>query len=199
MEEDEPDQEDYNYEDDYGEICAFKRQQYCYSDNMKTNTKVIIPRSVAQNEQYRISQGNHDMYGVEVDKKVLLKDMRLAHFPCRSKEQIISKGLVGWTNNLAIYQRNPGIAAQWKVIYEMVKSGRELTTEMLWDVCINYVRYDNEDEICVEHLPLELPNEAYVIKYTQPDEVNPFLNYLNNTEQLAIRYAELCAKLNDKK
>lgn len=180
-------------EDDYNEICVIRRQQFCFKDNLRTYNKVIISKEIALDEKTFIMQGNHDISDSEYPK-VLLPELCMAHFPCRSREQIMSKGLVGWTNNLAMYKRNPNHAKQWRDIYDMVKSGNEITTEMLWNICFNYVEVTEEGEL-VEKKSLVLPEEAYAIRYTKANEVNPFLNYMKNTEQLAERYAELYRRL----
>ena len=52
----------------------------------------------------------------------------------------------------------------------------------------------NRESVPVNKKPVNLPEEAMLIKYTRADEVNPWENYCTNVEALAEKYMELLKK-----
>ena len=52
----------------------------------------------------------------------------------------------------------------------------------------------NSESVPVNKKPVNLPEEAMLIKYTRQDEVNPWENYCTNVESLAEKYMELLKK-----
>lgn len=64
--------------------------------------KVIIPKELVKNYSVILSFGSHDLiyhenYG-NIIKSVFNSNLSIAHFPIRSKEQALSKFIVGWIN-----------------------------------------------------------------------------------------------------
>lgn len=71
--------------------------------------KVILPRELVEKFDVKITKGNHNIlfdskYKNSI-KKCFNDDLRIAHFPIRSKDQIIAKISVGWINNLSDISR----------------------------------------------------------------------------------------------
>lgn len=181
-------------EDDYNEICVAKRQKFHFSDSLVSQKKVIFSSSTASNENFRIVQGNHYYIGsdsIQKDQEELI----ISHYPVRSEEQIISKALVGWTNYLAMPNKAEGNGGHWQAIYNQYKEHFKIDIDMMWKICMMYLRSDlTLDKINVEFMPANIEESATSIKYTSKYEINPFLNYINNTEQLAVNYSSLLEK-----
>lgn len=99
--------------DDYNIKFIPQRITHIRDESFEEYFKVIIPKQMVTQFNAKISMGNHDLIIQTIDKKKLMKkesNLRLAHFPLRSKEQCISKICVGWPNIIAINtDNNPGV------------------------------------------------------------------------------------------
>ena len=89
--------------DDASILSVPERIQYHFIDTMPTYKKIIITKALRRSKDIRIVQGNHDVYMENDDIiRIDLDHAFLAHYPVRSKEQILSKALVSVTNMLAM-------------------------------------------------------------------------------------------------
>ena len=178
-------------EDDLNEINVMNRQKFCFDDEPEMATKVIIPTKLLTDD-FAVVFGCHSADGSAIKNRVLLKELRLAHFPVRSPEQIASKALVGWLNNLAIPGRKEGISYHWEMMYKMVKDGGYPSVDLMQMMCTLYRQHPNDEEhLNIVLRPVVVPDSSRVIKYTTDHEVNVLRNLCNNAEQLAIKCARL--------
>lgn len=179
--------------DDNAEINVAKRQLCCFSsDTVLTYHKVIIPTQIVQEEGFHIMEGNHGAESSKAHADVVLPDLRFAHFPIRSEEQIKSKALIGYTNLLTIPDKEKNTGFHWGVIYKQVRDGNPLTIELLQSLSTLYLHPDADIEVMKSPVPL---SEDYMqMKYTRPQEVNALKNYCLNVEALAAKYAALVKK-----
>lgn len=181
--------------DDNAEINVAKRQTFCFSDTVSTHNKVIIPSALTREEGFHILDGNHAAIFSREHGNFLFPDLKLAHFPIRSEEQIKSKALIGYTNLLSIPGRYEVNGFHWGVIYEQVKEGTPLTTDLLQTLSALYLMPDAEIEVIKN--PVKLPKEYLTLKYTHSNEINALKNYCHNVEALASKYAELAKQLEE--
>ncbi len=177
-------------EDDPGEICIIRREQFMFAERLSGMPKIAFSRKLALSGELRIVQGNHDITGIEV-KKCTQPDLVIAHFPVRSKEQIISKALVGWTNYLAMPFRRDRNGAHWERIYERFKKSFDVDIDMMWELSFLYLKDTAPDELEIERVPLDIDEKGFEIRYTTANEIDPILNYIENTENLAKAYEKL--------
>ena len=181
--------------DDEKELCVAKRQTYCYGDTMKVLNKIIIPAKLLEDGTFSIEEGNHQGSGNLIKEHRMLTFARMAHFPCRSEAQLRSKVLTGWTNCLAWPERKVGTALHWEQMYFAAKKGNKLSLHDMQQMTLFYANFSEPDNISINWEPVNLPEEAMLIKYTQPNEINPWKNYCTNVEVLAQKYAELLKKV----
>lgn len=182
-------------EDDNKIICPAKRQTFCFSDDLVKEGKIIFGNDIALDKNFRIVQGNHCFVGVD-NEKVKQEELIIAHYPVRSEAQIISKALVGWTNYIAMPERLKGNGDHWKAIYDYYKRNSSISIDAMWEICMMYL-YNKDlsiENVILEREILNIDSRAYIIKYTKEKEVDPFLNYMLNTEKLAENYANLLKK-----
>ena len=177
-------------QDDSDDICIAKRQTVCFSRNHKTLFKSIIPRKVCEMPGFMIMQGNHVVLVDGGIKTMDLEELFMAHYPCRSIEQLESKALVGWTNYL-ITNRMARWGHQWESMYNKIKNGEQLGLDEQWQFCASYITdmVNGEIELVID--PIQIREEALIIKYTENNEVNPLKNYMENVEQIAAKYMKL--------
>ena len=177
-------------EDDPAESCVPARLRFCFDDEPEMTKKILIPSELIAGD-FRIGDGNHYADGGAVQNRVLLKDLRIAHYPVRSPEQIASKAVVGWMNILAIPSRKEGLAYHWERMYRSVREGRLPSVELMQAMCTLYREQPNDEEhLNVICKPLEMPAECFSMKYTSEREVNLFRNICFEAEALAQKCAQ---------
>jgi SAM-dependent methyltransferase len=96
--------------------------------------KVVLRSNGTYRADLRMTQGNHEIMTVSGERlpTMLLDDLPLLHFPVRSREQLVGKGIVGW---MACLVRDPnayetGLCFQWREAFERVVSDRTSVTEL---------------------------------------------------------------------
>ena len=179
--------------DDKTEICVPKRIVYAFDKKHEVGHKVMISSKTASKEGFLIGQGNHEFIGPETVKNEE-HEMLIAHYPVRSKEQLISKVLVGWTNFLANPFREARNGEQWEMIYNLYKSRMSVEDDHILLSCMQYICDADKGNIEIDAEPLNIDEKACVIKYTSLNEIDPLKLYIDNTEELAKAYANLLAE-----
>lgn len=169
------------------EKCAIKRLGYCFINNQMDFPVAIVSRD---NKDIKLTQGNHAFRDSNLPI-VYLDDLYIAHYPLRSKEQVISKFLTGWTNYLTHpLSDNMKKNSYWQKIYSDFKRNRDCVTDGYLHQIIGLYRQkiyvDNVDEIVWK--PANIAEDACIMKYSSSD-VDWLYNYMCNTEDLAKRIA----------
>lgn len=91
-----------------------------------------------------VEQGNHGFRTSEGKKlaSVRLKTLPLLHFPIRSSNQALAKGVIGWQANLARKNAPAQAAYQWKRIYDLHEAGQKtFDTKALADEAMAYAQH----------------------------------------------------------
>lgn len=178
-------------EDNLNEICVARRQTYCFVDSIETERKIIIPGKICLQDDLKIYGGNHVADASIVKHHCTVDILRIAHFPCRSQEQLIAKSLIGKTGYLLINGNvDSNMGKQWTMIYEKLKNGQEITAADQWLFCTYYLKNFSIDDFEVEISPLIIDESAFTIKYTSANEVNSLRNYILLTEEIIAKYKE---------
>ena len=121
--------------------------------------------------------GNHNLKFDEKYKNEIhsqkIDDLRISHFPLRSKKQTMSKILVGWPNMLSRLNHIEGQGNHWEKIFNKIKKQHDITNNDLIEFTKVYC-FDSEEVEFLEK-PLNLNfcdniNIKYDFKY----------NYLEN-------------------
>ncbi|MCR4642010.1 MAG: glycosyltransferase family 2 protein [Lachnospiraceae bacterium] len=177
-------------EDDPQVICVPERFRFCFDDEPEMTKKVLIPAKILTDD-FTIADGNHYADGSKIKKRVHLADLRIAHYPVRSPQQIASKAVVGWMNNLTMPEREQGLNYHWERMYRSVRDGGLPSVDLMQAMCTLYRENPNDEEhLNVVCRPIRLPEKCMELKYTSGKEVNLFRNICFEMEALA----ESCAK-----
>lgn len=180
-------------EDNSEELFVPARMKYILHDEKK-EFKVILPAHLTEEKSLALIMGNHRAITRNPQEKfegIIIGQLKLAHYPYRSTEQIISKILVGWINNLARYDLVPGQGFHWGLLYNKILQGEaigylELINEA-YKHCIEY-----ELPVKLEKSPLGVSTYGNItLKYTKNRPVNYLSNLANNSALLAEKYASL--------
>jgi len=161
-------------------------------DSSKEMCKVIIPKELVKNYKVKLTFGSHDVvfdpkYD-DVINDVINNDLRIAHFPIRSKEQLISKVAVGWIYTLSRFGRPEGQNFHWQIMFNKLKENKEIVNQDLIDFAKKYSVQDTENEINLKEEPIDLSFCKNIkIRYT-PNKVWPLPNILESYEWLLLSF-----------
>lgn len=161
-------------------------------DNSNEMCKVIIPKELVKNYKVKLTFGNHNLvfdpkYN-DVINSVINNDLRIAHFPIRSKEQLISKVAVGWIYTLSRFGRPEGQNFHWQIMFNKLKENKEIVSQDLIDFAKKYSVQDTEKEINLKEEPIDLSFcKNTEIKYT-PKKVWLIPNILESYEWLTLSF-----------
>jgi glycosyltransferase involved in cell wall biosynthesis len=102
--------------------------------------KAVIPGPLAKLSKFSISEGNHLAF-LDGERLPLERrpELRLAHFPVRSKEQFIARVVVNWLAWLARTDYHPSMSWHLGKFYEQIKSNPELSLSDLTEAALSYV------------------------------------------------------------
>ncbi|WJI08600.1 glycosyltransferase family 2 protein [Methanobacterium sp. CWC-01] len=173
----------------------------CRDDIFEEYYKVILPKELVFEYDVELTFGNHDlMYDPtyeEVINSVINPDLRIAHFPIRSKEQTISKIAVGWIYSLYRTVRVGDQSFHWKVIFDELKEN-EISNEDITNIAKQFA-LTNEKNVTAHEDPLDLTFCSDIeISYSNYT-VQPIANILNSCEWLFSAYTNSINELNEEK
>lgn len=158
-------------------------------------SKVILPKELFEKYDVKITKGNHkisfDEKYEDLIKNNLDENLRIAHFPIRSKEQFISKISIGWINNLIDVNRSQYESWHLKEIFDDMKNGLNLNEKDMIDFAKNYSMEKQEKEVGITYDQIDLSFcKDISIKY-KINELNYFTKLLSNSESLAKNHLNL--------
>ena len=155
--------------------------------------KVVIPKELVKNYAVKISSGNHGLrynskYKSSI-KTILSADLRIAHFPIRSREQLMSKVVIGWINELCNFNRTKRQSWHWHKMFNSLKENGKIKNEDMLNFAKEYSSDSKITEIKVKEDPIDLTFCKNIeIKYTNT-KVNSFVNLIEKSEELSLDYS----------
>lgn len=175
-----------------------KRITYLRDEDLESFYKVIVPKEIVLNNDVNVSMGNHDLI-INGETNTKLKeynfDLKVAHFPLRSKEQCMSKILIGWPNTIARNTENEQWATHWEMLFNKIKKSNNLTSEDLEFFSKNYALANVDYNISIKKQPMNLDFCKNIeIKYET--EYNYLSNVLENYISLANEVVSLKKEIN---
>ena len=179
-------------EDNYDIKFIPKRINHIAEPNVDT-LKVVVPKFIVNNYDVKVDLGNHDLTFKKGDKSKLCKyesNLKIAHYQIRSKEQCMSKILVGWPNTVALHTEHTQIAYHWKEIFNKIKESNDISLEDVTSFSKIGVSSENFNEITLKKHQINIDfckdiNIKYDFSY------NYLRNILNEYVYLANEFALL--------
>ncbi len=149
--------------------------------------KVIIPKELVTDYSVKITFGNHDLI---YDQKfqniiecVFNPDLTIAHFPIRSKEQTLSKVIVGWINlppEIKMGHLKDEKLFHWHKIFKYIKEFGEIQNEDVTNFAKKFALESEDIQVNVEEDPMDLSFcRNLEIRYTN-DKFRPISNILEH-------------------
>lgn len=159
------------------------------SRNWHTLYKVIIPKELVTDYNVQLTRGSHslvfDPQYKEVLNRIISPNLRIAHFPIRSKEQTISKVCVGWLNAISSVEKKPNDSFHWKKIFNQLKAQEEIEDDEIIAIATEFSCENDDSQKIIIDDPMDLSFCNNIdIKYTEQD-INPMSNLLEACEWLA--------------
>ena len=157
--------------------------------------KVILPKELVKNYEIRLTTGNHDLKFNKkyknIIKPVINEELRIAHFPIRSKEQTASKIMVGWIYLVCRPERGESDGFHWQKIFNKLKEDQIVGTEDITNFAKSFALAEEKTEIKLEDNPIDLTFCKNIeIIYTNK-KINPMANLLEACEWLSLSYLNL--------
>ncbi|WP_048190920.1 glycosyltransferase [Methanobacterium sp. SMA-27] len=166
------------------------------------HTKVVIPQNLVNKYKVRVDRGSHNLnfksdYKEQITR-VYDQDLRIAHFPIRSIEQLTSKVSVGWLNALSSVELRKTDSHHWKKMFNQLKRNGRIKKEDALKFAFEYALskstladlYENNVEITAKEDPMDLSFNKNIncIYYKN---LNPMSNLLEACENLSLGYVNL--------
>jgi SAM-dependent methyltransferase len=85
----------------------------------------------------------------------VLADLRLLHFPLRSVDQLLAKGVIGWKANIARTNLSAKAAHQWKRLHDLAISGQRPDASELAREALVYAQDGKTGSLAEEAEPAE--------------------------------------------
>ncbi|MEW9669196.1 glycosyltransferase family 2 protein [Ammoniphilus sp. 3BR4] len=173
--------------DNYNELFVPKR--ITHSLGRCDGFKVVVTKGVLNKYSPSISKGNHNLIFKNKREHPKIERpfgaLKIAHFIVRSPEQMKSKVILGWLNNLAAYNRKKGNSVHLEKWFNRIKANPNIGI---------YELLGSPKK--VEPIDLSFCKPIH-INYTNHNDVNLFRNLLLFSELLAAEYAKVRKKLID--
>lgn len=176
--------------DNVSELNIIKRITYRRQEENNHDFKFILSTEYAKNHKILIKQGNHGIIedsAIAKYKSKYIDNIYLAHFPIRSKNQAMSKYVLGW---LAYLAKKRQVLFDWYYYYNIIKSNFTLTDYELTKMALHYNVIDKSIKINIIDDQIHIKDD-YVLKYTKNTNVSFLSNLLNYSENLARKFSEL--------
>ncbi len=150
--------------------------------------KAILPKELVEKYNVELVNGSHDLiYDQRYEdsiNRIYNSDLIIAHYPIRSKEQTISKIVVGWINELNRFDRKDGENFHWKKIFDKIKED-EIDNEDILNFAKEFALKDDNIEVNIQKDPIDLSFCGNLEIIYTPDKINPLSNLLERFEFLS--------------
>lgn len=173
-------------ENDSFDFFIPKRITHVREENLESFYKVIVTKEVYINFSPKLEMGNHDLIfpNGETPQKNIDFNLRIAHFPIRSREQCMSKVIVGWPDLISINTEHASWGWHWKEIFDKIKTNQFNANEDLKNFAKYYALEDFDGDVKIVNRPINLDfcqdiNIRYHISF------NYLRNVLDNLEEYA--------------
>jgi Glycosyl transferase family 2 len=168
-------------DDDASEQNPVARIRHRRRREVPQYNKTTVPRGLIGRAQ--VGAGNHSLIAGSRIAAVQIDGVTLAHFPVRSREQLMSKVLIGSWNMRLRDPKDQKEAFHWRALADRILAGGVLTDADLHQVALSYAA---KSAVRILEDPLIAPG-AMALRYT-PDGTSLLATNL-------IAFAESCVRL----
>jgi hypothetical protein len=179
----------------------FERMPLRLADEPRALRKVVLGRALLAGPDWTLAPGNHGvvrMRGLgqaEPVQPLPLDGLRLAHLPIRSAGQLAQKAVLGWlAHRLAFGELalRSNVNQHWRRVTDELAAGRTLDADALLNATLALYADGGLDE-AQARLPQRAvadPLPSTILRYTAPDEPDPFAALIQWTQGLVAGRAD---------
>lgn len=177
-----------NKNDDKNELfIPLKMQHIRIEDTKEGNTyKCFIPNKII-NKNLVLLMGCHSAKYINDDELEYetLDNLFLAHYPVRSKKQLMNKVIIGRLNNSSLHSRKEGLGFhQYEILDEIIKNG-DISDKTLNEISKNYGIKDKKKIKKIVKSPLNVAFCKNIdIKYYNYNNSNLLSNTIKASETI---------------
>lgn len=173
--------------------------KFARTEEFEKFCKVVVSKEIFDQHSVKLSNGNHEIQHIKKIAKTaerkISTDICIAHYPICSKEQLKSKVLVGYINNLATYDAKPGEGWHLEVLLNKIKSNQNFSDVDLTMFAKTYACDVTVDSIPISSQPVNTSFcQNIKIRYTNLNEVVALKNFIENCELLAREHSKVTIK-----
>ena len=151
--------------------------------------KVIVPKEIVENYHAKLSKGNHGLiYNKKYEKNInqyISPDLRIAHFPLRTKDQTVTKVVSGLISTINQIDRKENESLHWKQIFDKIKDDN-ITEKDVINCANDYAVKNKEFEVSTYEDPLDLSFCDDVEIVYQQKGVKPLSTILETFEFISL-------------
>lgn len=103
-----------------------KNMNYIRNKEYNEHKKVIIPSKLFEDLNLELANGNHDCHNLPKENKNEKDTLKMAHYPVRTKNQLISNTLIGALNTLCIPFREKRRSWHRLMLFDQIEKGEDL-------------------------------------------------------------------------
>ena len=159
-------------------------------EKIETFYKTILTKDLVKQYNVRLTTGNHDLkFQDQFEKNITCEehpDLKIAHFPLRSIEQMTSKVLVSYPNTLSRKNVNPNMSHHYPLMFKKILNKGFLEIEDVIEFAKQYSLEENKGknelttkDITTKKDPMNL-NFCKNISIQYDFKIKPMINVLNN-------------------
>lgn len=169
------------------EKSFFKKMEYRLKKFESSKSMIFHDKKEYRN--IRIGEGNHYIYhhGKALNNGLL--NLKIAHFPMRTKEQFIRKNLLGWLslmqiNPNALNEKNP-VGKHWRDAYQFILDRDcTLSNQEFYRYLYKVDTFEEMSKVLV-HQPIV---SKHLLKYTNREASTSVTTLLSKSFQSSIEY-----------
>ena len=159
-------------------------------EKIETFYKVILTKDLFCNYDVRLKTGNHDLkYKEKFEGDIHCEEcdeLRIAHFPLRSVEQMTSKVLVSYPNTLSRKNADSSISHHYPLMFNKIRQKGFLEIEDVIEFAKQYSLEENKQKEELEYKDIKIISSPMNLDFSTDTEIrydfniNPLNNVLDN-------------------
>jgi glycosyl transferase family 2 len=181
-----------------------KNMKYIRNEAYNEHEKVIIPSKLFKDLELELANGNHYCHDLPKENKKKCEYLKMAHYPVRSKDQLISNTLIGALNTLCIPFREKRRSWHRLALFKEIEEGKNLDLIKIAHEYSSRVAQNKPPILNYEPMNIDFC-ENIEIKYSNISKIDIQNNLIKYSKDLAEEFRaikeeniELKNKLNKK-
>jgi len=167
-----------------------ENMKYIRNNEYNEHKKVIIPSKLFKELSLELANGNHDCNNLPEKNKLKNDCLKMAHYPIRSEEQLISNTLIGALNTFCIPFREKRRSWHRLKLFNKIKDGEELDIVKIAHEYSSRSAKDKPVTLTYDPLKTDFCEDSDV-KYSDLSQIDIQHNLINYSKDLADEFCNI--------